>query len=128
MQQSSETLITLASIGGGAALELFEHEFKRVLTNIADVNTNAKKPREINIKIVIKPDDDRDVGEAQVFVSSKLAATKPVKSTVYFGKKDGKLVAVENNPIQPNMFDSPEKKADMAKVVPLSQASSQTGA
>jgi len=117
----SEALVTLASIGDGAVLELFEIEFQKVLKNIADINTNHKKSREINVKIVIQPDEDRDVGQAQIFVSSKLASIKPVKSTIYFGKKEGKLVAVENNPKQSSIFDDEATRRESAKVVPLSE-------
>lgn len=101
----SEEIVTLASIGNGAALELFDHELTRVIANIADVNTSGKAKREINIKIVIQPDEDRGIGFATLEVKSKLASVRPVNSTMYFGKKDGRLVAVTNNFNQPGMFD-----------------------
>lgn len=117
----NEILVTLASIGDGAALELFDRELARVIGNIADPNTSPTQTREINIKIKIKPDEDRDIGEAQVLVSAKLASVKPVKSTLYFGKKEGRLIAVENNPKQSTIFDTPETKAARANITPLSQ-------
>lgn len=117
----SESVVTLASLGNGAVLELFDHELKKVIGNIADVNTSPTAKREINIKIIVKPDDDRDVGTTQIEVTSKLASTKPVKSTMYFGKKDGKLVAVESNPKQPSIFDGPNTGP---RIVPLSTPAS----
>ena len=117
-----ETRVTLASIGNGAALELFDHEFTRIIANIADVNTNPKQKRKITLEIEITPDENRDVGYASVSVKSKLAAVKPVESVMYFGKKDGKLVAVETNPRQPGIFDTPEQRSEGGKVVPLSLA------
>lgn len=100
-----EEIVTLASIGNGALLELFDLELKRVIENIADHNTAAKMERQISIKVRIKPDDDRSIGFAVVEVSSKLAGVKPVSSTLYFGKKDGEYVAVQNNFSQPGIFD-----------------------
>jgi len=100
-----EEVVTLASIANGAALELFEHELKRVIANIADINTSPKKKRQITIKVVIQPSEDRGIGYTNVEVSANLAAIKPVESTMYFGKKDGQLVAVQSNPSQPGIFD-----------------------
>lgn len=100
-----EEIVTLASIGNGAALELFDHELKHVIANIGDPNTTAKTKRHINIKVTIQPDDDRGIGFATVEVTSKLAGVKPVSSTMYFGKKDGELVAVQSNFNQPGIFD-----------------------
>lgn len=112
----SEEIVTLASIANGAALELFDHELTRVIANIADVNTSAKTKRGINIKVVIQPDEDRGIGFATVEVTSKLAGVKPVSSTMYFGKKDGALVAVQNNFNQPGIFD--EEKSNVAPLTP----------
>lgn len=105
----AEEIVTLASIGNGAALELFDHELSRVIANIADINTSAKSKREINIKVVIQPDEDRGIGFASVEVKSKLAGVKPVSSTMYFGKKDGQFVAVQNQFTQPSIFDEESK-------------------
>lgn len=112
-----ESLVTLASIANGAALELFEVEFEKVLRNIADVNTSAKAKRTITIKVVVAPDESRDGGNITVQAMASLAHIRQAESKAYFGRKDGKLVAVENNPIQPSMFDEPN---DGARVVPLS--------
>ena len=105
-----EEIVTLASIGNGAALELFDHELKRVIANICDVNTNAKSKRCITIKVEIQPDEERNIGFATVEVTSKMAGVKLVASTMYFGKKDGQLVAVQNNFSQPGIFDTEESK------------------
>ncbi len=109
-----EEIVTLASIGNGAALELFDHELKRVIANIGDINTTAKTKRSINIKVVIQPDEERGIGFATVEVTSKLAGVKPVSSTMYFGKKDGELVAVQANFTQPGIFD-----AEKSNIAPL---------
>lgn len=119
----SEEIVTLASIGNGAALELFDHELKRVIANIGDPNTTAKTKRAINIKVVIQPDEDRGIGFATVEVTSKLAGVKPVSSTMYFGKKDGELVAVQNNFSQPGIFDKEKTNIEPLKAVDRKAAS-----
>jgi hypothetical protein len=102
-----EEIVTLASIANGSVLELFDHELKRVISNIADPNTSPKKKRQIIIKVDIQPSDSREIGYYSVEVSAKLASIKPVESTMYFGKDktNGQFVAVQNNPSQPSIFD-----------------------
>lgn len=112
-----EEIVTLASVANGAALELFDHELRRVISNIADVNTSPKKKREIHIKLVIQPSEDRGIGYINLEVTAKLAGVKPVESTMYFGKKDGRFVAVQANPAQPGIFD-----AEKSNVMPLTVA------
>lgn len=112
-----EEIVTLASIGNGAALELFDHELKRVIANIVDPNTSAKAKRGITIKVVIQPDEERGIGFASVEVTSKLAGVKPVSSTMYFGKKDGELVAVQNQFTQPSIFDEEKGNVEPLKAV-----------
>jgi hypothetical protein len=110
MSESREQIISLTTICNGAAVELFDHELQKVVANIADVNTSPKASREIVIKVTIKPDEGRQLGFASLNVSSKLAGTKPVESKpLYFGKVDGKPVAVTQNYAQPSMFDDAEK-------------------
>lgn len=111
----AEEVVTLASIANGAAMELFGHELQRVIANIADINTSAKTKRGINIKVIIQPDEDRGIGFATVEVTSKLAGVKPVNSTMYFGKKEGELVAVQTNINQPGIFDT-----EKSNITPIS--------
>lgn len=101
----AEEIVTLASIANGAALELFGKELTSVIANIADPNTSAKAKRQISITVTIQPDEVRGIGFATLEVKSKLAGVKPVSSTMYFGKKDGELVAVQSNFNQPGIFD-----------------------
>jgi hypothetical protein len=109
-----EEIVTLATVANGAAVELFQHELNRVLANIADINTSPKKKRQVTLKVIIQPSDDRGIGYTSVEVNSSLAPVKPVEATMYFGKKDGQLVAVQSNPAQPGIFDE-----EKSKITPL---------
>lgn len=99
--------VTLDSIGGGALAELFDTELARVLANINDPNTDEKTKRTITITVSVKP-KDRDVADVELTCSAKLAPIAKVSTQVFMGKHQGKLIAVENDPRQSNLFDPPK--------------------
>ncbi len=99
--------ISLDTIGGGAAIELFDDEMRRVLDNILDVNTKAESLREVRLTVKIKPNADRGICNALIEVSSKLASPEGAGTVLYVGRREGVAIAIENNPKQPNLFDQP---------------------
>lgn len=99
--------VTLDTIGGGALVELFEAELSRVLANIADPNTDDKAARVITIAVKFKPNRDRDASSVEIACTSKLAGIMKVSTNLFIGRHAGKLVAVENNPKQTELFDQP---------------------
>lgn len=111
--------VTLQNLGGGAAAEQFNHELNRVLENIMDHNTKATTPREITLKIKIKPDDDRELADLEIHCSSKLATVKPYPTQIYIGvQRGGEVVATEYNPKQLRLNDTPASdQADSENVV-----------
>lgn len=96
---SEHEQVTLATLRGGAAVEMFDAELQRVLENVMDPNT-THAAREVTLKVKIKPDNDRGIGSVEIAVSAKLAAAVPVSSRFYLGKDRGKAVAFEYNPEQ----------------------------
>lgn len=56
---------TLQELNHGAAIELFEAEFKDVLNNLADEDTSWSVQREVSIKVKIKltSEDRRRIAE-----------------------------------------------------------------
>lgn len=103
--------VTLDTIGGGALSELFAAELARVLANIADPNTDAKTKRSIKIEVAFKAKADRDVADVELTCSSRLAPIAKVSTTVFMGRQHGKLIAVESDPRQSNLFDPPRPAA-----------------
>lgn len=97
--------VTLDTIGGGALPELFTREMTRVLENIADPNTEASAKRTITVQISFKAKNDREMADVDIICSSKLAPIAKVSTTLYMGRQGGRLVAVENDPRQSNLFD-----------------------
>lgn len=103
--------VSLSTIANGAVVELFDAEMNRVLENIADINTDPEAKRTINIQIEFKPEGvKRDNADVKVKCTSKLAGILTVNTQLFFGLKDKKLVAVENDPRQPGFFDSEEQQ------------------
>jgi hypothetical protein len=100
-----EQPVTIYTIGNGVLGELFDRELERIVTDILDLNTDAEAKRSISVKVTVSPDKDRGFGMTLIEVSSSLGKPKPVGSTMYFGRKNGKIVAVENIPKQEEMFD-----------------------
>jgi hypothetical protein len=116
----AEEILTLASLGKGAVLELFDRELQRVLENISDINTNPRTKREIQIKVIFEPEDkDREIAYATVEFTTKLAGVNPTKpQTLYIGKKDGKLVAVAENLRTPTLFDNEKPTITPLRSIP----------
>ena len=107
--------VRLSDLANGAACELFDAELARVAYNIIDPNTDAKAVREITLKVRIKPTEDREMGDVTVICQAKLAGLRPAASRMFFGRVEGKLVAIESeDPRQAGLFDGPK-----AKVTPL---------
>lgn len=100
-----ENPVTITTIGNGVLLELFDRELERVVADILDLNSVAEAKRTITIKVQIYPDKDRGFGSVDLEVSSALGKPKPAGSLMYFGKKNGKVIAVETTPQQNEMFD-----------------------
>ncbi|MDR1286279.1 MAG: hypothetical protein LBK08_01590, partial [Treponema sp.] len=91
--------IELSSIHHGVIGDLFDEEFKKVLQNIEDENTEAKAERSVTIKISVKPDKTRRTGEVKVQAYSTLAKIKPAESFVFFDvDDDGRFAAFEDDP------------------------------
>lgn len=99
----------LENIGLGAVSEKFDDELLKVIDNILDMNTESKTVRKINIELKIKPNpEDRELCEMEAVVSSKLAPTKTLVSTLRVGRSEhGEVNAVENVPHQQGLFDDP---------------------
>lgn len=107
---ASERIVSLDTLGNGAAMEMFGDELQRVLDNIIDPNTDPKAIREVTLKVKIKPDEDREMGNVTIATASKLAPVKSVDTIVFIGQVEGKAIATERNPKQP-AFEFTEKGA-----------------
>jgi len=100
-----EEKVSLATLKGGAAIEVFDMALQRVLDNINDPNTKPSATREVTLKVTIKPSEDRGSGAIAIACSSKLASIQEVGTVLYFGKDEmGDGAAFEFNARQPELF------------------------
>jgi len=99
--------VSLSTIGSGAAVELFGEELRKVLSNIADVNTAAEAKREISLRILIKPSKDRSYGAVQVICTSRLAPVKPYETSMHMGLEGGEVKAFEEDAHQFELIKIP---------------------
>lgn len=111
--------VTLDTIAGGALTELFQAELARILSNITDPNTDTSTKRVMTIQVKFKPNRDRDVADVDLTCSSKLAGIMTVSTQLFMGKHQGRLIAVESDPRQTNLFD--QERRPLAAVSSISQ-------
>jgi hypothetical protein len=76
--------LTIENIGDGVLSELFAREMKTIVKNMSDNNTELAPARELNIKIKLKPNPERDYAAVSIKCSSKLAPVKLVESSIVF--------------------------------------------
>ena len=107
---TSDDLLTLANLARGAAIELFDEAFKKVLENIADPNTAAKAMRGIDLKVKIAPDEDRSFFRALLTCDPKLVGQKPVEFKAYIGREGNKMVAREIKSLRQTLFEDRRRK------------------
>lgn len=102
MLRDDEQQITLATLGGGAAEEMFGEALQKVLANIDDPNMDPKSKRRITLTLVFHPSDMRDMAELEVEVDTKLAGRRGHTTRAFFGKsaESGRYEAAESNPKQ----------------------------
>jgi len=112
--------VTLESVGGGSAPELFARCLKEVTDNIADVNTDPEGVRKITMTFTFEPNQKRDQVDVYVAAVSKLVSVRQAHHLAYLGKRNGSPVMVQQDPAQADFgFDRPRAPGD--KVIPLNQ-------
>ncbi|MRX54813.1 replication terminator protein [Bacillus idriensis] len=75
-----QKIIDLNSFAEGAMAERFDVELQKILENIADPNTDAKKVRKLTLTISLKADDKRDLVLTNVIAKSTLAPAKEIEA------------------------------------------------
>lgn len=113
--------VTLQTLKGGAAVELFNHELEKAIADALDPNADPKAKRTVTLKVVLAPTEDRETAAIGFKVETKLAGPKPMATMVFIGHEDGKAVAYDR--IQTTAFPGEEPGA---AVTPITR--SQAGA
>lgn len=89
--------LNVSTLSNGALVERIQDEISKAIANITDPNTPAKKPRTITMKMVIKPNEQRNIAEVSVTTSSTLCPPTPIETGIYIGvdPKTGEVGASE---------------------------------
>lgn len=124
--------LTLATAAGGAAPELFEHELEKVLANIRDVNTPARKPRRITLTFTFEAKEDRQGTRREMDVSvdvqSKLVPVRRATSWANIETHQGKLIATTNDVLQGDLLEQQPDPAVAGTIQPSTPAVGSGGA
>ena len=91
---------SLDTFAGGRLRELLLDALDRVMQNIDDPSTELEPPREITMKIRVKP-----ISREQVVVNvkcnaSKLAGAKPIGTTLWIARQGASMTFEEYDPRQ----------------------------
>lgn len=103
----NEYVVSLITLNQGAAVELFDTELRKLIANIADLQTEATVTRTIQLTVKVKPVESRKEAAVELSIVSKQAPQKHARSSVWFGKVEGVVVAVQTDPNQGRLFDKP---------------------
>lgn len=88
--------ININELSGGALSEKVNIELRKLAANVLDPNTEAKATRTMTIKITIKPNEKRQVGDVDISVTSSPAPAKAIPTSFIFDfDKDGSAVVKE---------------------------------
>lgn len=88
--------LKMEGLAGGGLMERLRDAITQALENIADPNTDAKKPRKVKCDLTIKSNEQRNMAVVSVNVSTLLAAPAPIETSVLFGvDRHGEMQAAE---------------------------------
>lgn len=76
----------IGNICQGSVPERFEHEMKKILANIADVNTDPEAKRCLTLEFKIAPSPDRKSAIVTFGCKSKVPGATAVSSSIFFAK------------------------------------------
>jgi hypothetical protein len=92
--------VSLANIGNGAAIELFDAELPAVYENLLDPETDPKKPRSIRLEVKFRKNPQNPtLIDYDISVSKKLAGHGH-NSVFEIGMEDGEVTGYESEGIQ----------------------------
>lgn len=88
--------IDLATFAGGALQERMNIDVNKVLENIMDPNTDAKKARSVTLKITLKPNESRNVADVTVTSKVAISPAKDLSSSIMIDfNEHGEIVGRE---------------------------------
>ncbi|WP_261178828.1 replication terminator protein [Anaerobacillus sp. CMMVII] len=75
-------ILDLNNLADGAVAERFNQELRKILENISDPNTDAKKVRKLTLTVSFKADDQRDIAAVGVQAKTTLAPARDIETKI----------------------------------------------
>jgi hypothetical protein len=92
----SNQIIDLNTFADGALAERFNIEMQRVIENIADPNTEGKKPRKLVLTVTFVSNENRKTSDISVQAKTTLVPARDIQSQLVIGYDNvGGLTAAE---------------------------------
>ncbi len=111
--------LSLATIKGGAAVEMVDTALQEILENIIDPNTSATAKRKVTLTLSLAPDQERVSMHVGIDVRSSFAPHEAVGTIAFIAHTRDGVVAVENDPKQRQLFE--EVTGEPAPVVDITE-------
>lgn len=109
---------SIINMARGGVIERIDAEIGKAIANIHDLNTPPTKPRTVTVKIILRPNDQREQIQVSYEVDSKLAPKSPLTTSLSTGETmEGELYAVENTPNIPGQMALNGNEQEAPKVL-----------
>lgn len=109
--------INLNNLLNGAVKEKFNYELNKISENIADLNTNEAS-RELNIKIKLKPNEERNRVTCTVLISSKFPQNKESVGLLHFVEDKGNFHFIQEiGEPDKSLFDKNENEIEVKNII-----------
>ncbi len=109
---------SLSDLMDGGVEERFNAVLDEVWQNVFNPNTDARKPREVIMKVKIIPNERRDSCDFRVDVNPKLAPYVGLSQTVMLNiNADGQIIATERTDQVPGQIDIEGNEAPLPQTV-----------
>lgn len=95
--------LTLANIAGGALNELATRELRKLCANILDPNTDATAKRKLQVNIILKPNDKRNLVDISYDVKPSLIGPEAGSATAF-------LAVDPSNDDEASLYEVPTHK------------------
>lgn len=106
----------------GAINEHVDYEMKKVIDNILDINTEAKKKRKIVVTLELTPDEDRSMIGLSVSAKATLAPTMSVSSSLVLAPdENGEVQLAEWTKEIPGQMDTAGNEAPTPAILRIAQ-------
>ena len=117
--------LTLATIAGGALSEQVTRELRKLCANILDPNTDAEAKRKLQINIVLKPNDKRNLVDISYDVKATLIGPETGSAVAFLAidpTSDSEEAALYEVPTHKPLFPPQGEQMTIPGIEPLAAA------